>query len=51
MNDTAELAPGDAALGRAHRRHAATLNIWSSNFPRFNVNPNTGEPSVGIGAG
>jgi predicted acyl esterase len=26
------------------RRHRIRLDISSSNFPRFDVNPNTGEP-------
>jgi putative CocE/NonD family hydrolase len=38
---TIEMYPTSILLRRGHR---IRLDISSSNFPRFDVNPNTGEP-------
>jgi putative CocE/NonD family hydrolase len=38
---TLEMYPTSLVFGRGHR---IRLDISSSNFPRFDVNPNTGEP-------
>ena len=38
---TIELYPTSLVFRRGHR---IRLDISSSNFPRFDVNPNTGEP-------
>ena len=38
---TVEMYPTSLVFGRGHR---IRLDISSSNFPRFDVNPNTGEP-------
>jgi uncharacterized protein len=38
---TIELYPTSAVYKRGHR---IRIDISSSNFPRFDVNPNTGEP-------
>ena len=37
----ADLYPTSLVFGKGHR---IRLDISSSNFPRFDVNPNTGEP-------
>ena len=37
---TIEMYPTSLVFRRGHR---IRLDIWSSNFPRFDVNPNTGE--------
>ena len=36
---------------RCRKGHRIRLDVSSSNFPRFDVNPNTGEPWAGNGAG
>ena len=41
---TIEMYPTSLAFGKGHR---IRLDISSSNFPRFDVNPNTGEPLNG----
>jgi putative CocE/NonD family hydrolase len=41
---TIEMYPTSLLVGRGHRLR---LDISSSNFPRFDVNPNTGEPLNG----
>jgi putative CocE/NonD family hydrolase len=38
---TIEMYPTSLLFGRGHR---IRLDVSSSNFPRFDVNPNTGEP-------
>jgi putative CocE/NonD family hydrolase len=38
---TIEMYPTSLVFGKGHR---IRLDISSSNFPRFDVNPNTGEP-------
>ena len=43
-NDIKQAMRQQARMGLVDRGHGIRLDIASSNFPRFDVNPNTGEP-------